>query len=74
MGILQSSAETVTVPQVQFLIRMVNVPVRNNNKDKRSRMSRRISSVEWKIVNVSCTSKSVESLQEEKVNLERIME
>ena len=30
----KSSAETVTVPQVQFLIRMVNVPVRNNNKDK----------------------------------------
>ena len=33
LGTIQSSAETVTVPQVQFLIRMVNVPVRNN-KDK----------------------------------------
>ena len=70
----QSSAETVTVPQVQFLIRMVNVPARNNNKDKWSRRSRRISLVEWKIVNVSCTSKSVESLQEKKVNVERSME
>ena len=31
---LQSSAETVTVPQVQFLTRMVDVPVRNNNEDQ----------------------------------------
>ena len=33
MKLLRASAETVTVSQVQFLIRMVNVPVRNN-KDK----------------------------------------
>ena len=32
--ILQRSAETVTVPQVQFLIRMVDVPVQNNNEDQ----------------------------------------
>ena len=31
---LQSSAETVTVPQVQFLTRMVDVPVQNNNEDQ----------------------------------------
>ena len=34
VSILQSSAETVTVPQVQVLTRMVNVPVRNNNEDQ----------------------------------------
>ena len=34
LGNTQSSAETVTVPQVQFLLRMVNVPVQNNSKDK----------------------------------------
>ena len=31
---LQSSAETVTVPQVQFLTRMVDVPVQNNNENQ----------------------------------------
>ena len=31
---LQSSAETVTVPQVQFLTRMVDVPVQNSNEDQ----------------------------------------
>ena len=31
---LQSSAETATVPQVQFLTRVVDVPVRNNNEDQ----------------------------------------
>ena len=31
---LQSSAETATVPQVQFLSRVVDVPVRNNNEDQ----------------------------------------
>ena len=34
MPTLQSSAETVTVPQVQFLTRMVDVPVQNNNEDQ----------------------------------------
>ena len=31
---LQSSAMTATVPQVQFLTRVVDVPVRNNNEDQ----------------------------------------
>ena len=31
---LQSSAETATVPQVQFLTRVVDVPVRNNDEDQ----------------------------------------
>ena len=31
---LQSCAETATVPQVQFLTRVVDVPVRTNNEDQ----------------------------------------